>query len=626
MSQLPAIVFALILLFQNAVALEIEVTVGTAVQAASSETLVFELTLRNGTVIASAGTVVPDTVGKTYNSTVLSNSPNILPYEISQILLIPDPSVIRMTGGDAACFMSTILLHSATERVSFECTPNPTTSYNYAGVDNYCVDYFHNPGQGISDDVLLCNTSLGDTAVPTAIPTAIPTAVPTTIPTAIPTVVPTAVPTSVPTSVPETMVPGTIVPETTVPSTVPLSVATSIAPTLVPVGTASPVNESTIPAVAVQVTPTPLSESSKPLGSLPGSYVTSTVLISSLATASASNLVLFASSCSEGADPELPRAFHITQISVGGSLPAGAVVVNGAAVIVFALLVKVLSVCTRCCRFHPDPDAFSRFPGIPLVGFRVLYQSLCYSAFLLIYYSADVGLKVLGVITLLGCVGVVGMLVPGTAAVVRHARYYIDPEQRSTLYIILFGKGEWVSETRGNEVVLKFGSLFKGMCPSGVSFPIIELVGSLTVAAISAIRSENLQQCGHIKITQAIVLLTISILQSRLMPYHRGRDYVAMFMVFTAQSSSLVISAVYHYLGSRSSLLGDTLLVASAVIISVKLAIDVVCEGYLLFTGRQQHLQLRLWERQTLAYELLEHTAINFSSDSLQSAKLFYPV
>ena len=594
--------------------IQLDVTVDTAAQAASPETLVFDITLKNGTLYERTATLVADIVGRKYSVSVLSGV-LVTVDDIEEILVKADPTVMRTTNGDAACFSDVIESTAGFSPFLFYCLPNPVNSYNHNGNDTYCVDYFHLPGPGIQSDVLRCGpirptysppTPAPPTAVPTAVPTAMPTDIPTTmVPTAIPTDMPTLVPTVVPSSVP-----------TAIPTLIP-TVAPTVLPTTPPLDSSSPVGTNS-PTQLNESSVIPVTETPDVLRHLPESYVTGTVLAASLSVSSASSassLLLFTSPCTDG-EPELPRAFHLSQVSVAGSLPAGAVIVNGVVVIIFAGFFKILSLLMRrCSSSNPDPDASLRYPAIPLVGFRVLYQSLCFSSFLLLYYSDGVWLSILGGVTLLCCVAVPVLLTPLIANVVREAQYSIDPCERSRLYTVMLGEGEWVSRIKSNDVVLKYGSFFKGMVPKGVCFPIIELASALALAAISSFRADDVTQCGHIKVAQAIVTIFLIVVQVVTMPYHRGRDFVILFIVFASQATSLLVTAASHYRGNRSSLVGDMLLTSAVVALCVKVALDVICELYLLITGRRDTLQRRMWRRESKSFELIDNSVVDMSED-----------
>eukprot|EP01060_Flectonema_neradi_P033442 TRINITY_DN561_c0_g1_i4.p1 TRINITY_DN561_c0_g1~~TRINITY_DN561_c0_g1_i4.p1 ORF type:complete len:712 (+),score=148.81 TRINITY_DN561_c0_g1_i4:53-2188(+) len=494
------------------------------------------------------------------------------------------------------------------------------------------------------------------TSIPTAVPTAIPTSVPTGVPTAIPTVVPTTVPTSVPTSIP-TAVPTVV--STTTPTAVPAAVPTSVPtlgviPTAVPTAvttalpTITPTAVSTsfptsapkarIPTAGPTTIPAPVNSSlstSVPTAvptsgpSLSGVLSTDSppastnvvpttvghtvaagaVVASGAVAGQAMRLALIGSECQIGGgqDRDVINQLQPFTITIGNSKAQGTIIMNVLALITITLLLKVLSVSLATCfpkskgMYNAnDPDGFLRFPSAPLVVFMWLYQSSSLCSFLLLFYGSNFIEVVVGIVSVAGCAIIPSVLAVVLKTSVPSEAVYITAETpRHPLAKYFLGPGEWLSCYRDNHWVQKYASAIRSQRQETVWYFVVEMYSSMFLSLIASFESQDRMQCGHIRISQSLILFSMALIVAAYWPHCKPRDCVMSFVVWSGQGTALFSTGLSYYTGdvtsSRFDSVGTNLLKIIPFLLFIQIGLDVACEVFVFFSRRREKMQNELW-------------------------------
>ncbi|KAJ9436529.1 hypothetical protein DIPPA_16870 [Diplonema papillatum] len=448
------------------------------------------------------------------------------------------------------------------------------------------------------------------------------------------TAAPAPPPTFTPPAAPQTFAPAsqtdgpavvlTFVPSTTPPSTVP--------PTAVPVHTAGPVSSSGSPSGSPAADETVAPSTGAPTaspdlgateeedegdGTMPvvtktvtdattvGSFISLTTL--GMAAAPMSTLSMMTLSCQEEGDRKLPLVLHPLQFQIDGSNALGCVVGNTALMIGFYCgtygIYRLVSVVRPLlpAKLPADLRGFVRFPSMTLFIVIWLYQGAALSSIILILHAPSTGSWLLGVGVGVLCVilpmWVFHRVVDGTRWR-KMARYRYDRQPIHPWLECVIGPGEWVSTSPEKLWVWRYSAIVLTYRQETAWWALLEFLAAFTLAAITAVPTSDHVQCGHIKLTCALVFCVLLFLEVRFSPHVRWRDNCIdpLTLLSTAGSMFFAAVALYadnpeHWTGLATRIL---ILMATGLII-LKALLDLATEGYLLFNGRRERLQKEEW-------------------------------
>eukprot|EP01065_Artemidia_motanka_P046132 TRINITY_DN6919_c0_g1_i2.p1 TRINITY_DN6919_c0_g1~~TRINITY_DN6919_c0_g1_i2.p1 ORF type:complete len:1078 (+),score=192.06 TRINITY_DN6919_c0_g1_i2:298-3531(+) len=448
------------------------------------------------------------------------------------------------------------------------------------------------------------------TAAPSAEPTAAPTAAPTVAPTTaplMPTMAPTAAPTTAPSPTPTSpSPPPPAPPPPPPPSPPPLTIGPSLPPTrspfppppepppLPPPPSPPPPDLPTIPALDT-------------VGSAGGTAVAVAGVAGTAAAAQAAQLAILSdTTCrAEGTMEGMPWQLHPTRITIGGSLYAGAAVMNIAvAAAAAALWVFFLWLLPRLpvkkLRNHPDPQGLLMCPSGLIFLFFFLYQGSVFSAFRVAVHPASTLQRVIGYTVLLVCVAIpfkVGRdAIRGVRG--RKARVRRDWERKSPLLVWFVGAGEWVSRTRTDHWVSRYQHVvrpYKADRPWAIT---VDFGSMVLLGAANAPHTPTMRDCALVRLSSGTVLLIQAVIVIALRPYLRPRDNPTDAARLCLQSAALFIASVGFFL-EREDWGGFAaaahLLTASLVFVVFKVVSDVGAWLWTVCTGRRVQLQLLEW-------------------------------
>ena len=304
--------------------------------------------------------------------------------------------------------------------------------------------------------------------------------------------------------------------------------------------------------------------------------------------------------------PKLPFALHPTQWEIAGSAAAGAVAGNTAIALGFGLVMAVaLGAALKWgALLFPrlleglDTQGLLRFPSAPFFVFQLLYQGTTYASMSLVIHPPNGYLHFVGFVSFVLCI-VIPILV--FHAVVRNvpssARYMVDPRPLPCYLGWLVGPGEWVSLHRQTHWVNRYATAVRTYRQQVAWFAFIEFSASFALSALSAVQATSLVQCGHVKVTTAIVFAVMLVLEAWLWPHARMRDSAADFVGLGLQVVAMMFMGVGYYTGHRNAdeswlfASGGMLLMAATCVLLLKMVCDLVAGAYVVCGGRRTRLQ-----------------------------------
>ena len=315
----------------------------------------------------------------------------------------------------------------------------------------------------------------------------------------------------------------------------------------------------------------------------------------------------------------LSRTMHPTGIMLNGSEVAGAVLGNVALLAGFALLClsahQIVSFVGRVVKpdyfEKADVQGMLRLPSAPLFVFNVLFQGTSLAAmWMMMEWQGVVAVLVAGAVVLSVCVVVPFAIMKRLVAFVPDkATYYVVAPQRRMVEFCL-GPGEWANASEGKMWVQRYSCVMLCFAQSTVWFGVLELVASFAVSAMHATFPQSHIGCGHMRVSQSLVFLTLGALEGCLAPHARQRDVATFVLLYAVQAFAMLLEAAGHYLEDTDHIVyraGGKLLLVCAVLLALKLVADVVSELYILVTGRRSGAQADLLAANELS--LLENEA-----------------
>ena len=320
---------------------------------------------------------------------------------------------------------------------------------------------------------------------------------------------------------------------------------------------------------------------------------------------SAMKLILVSGSCDLSSKKKIPGVYNPTGLVVGGSEAAGTILSNAAIIVavtilmkLFAMILKALSPKSTAFFNASDPEGFLRFPSGPLFVLQWFYQGTCLASLILTFYPPSILGFILGIVSAVTLFMIPFLVLYSMHKGVPGLAFYAD-DSRSRLFNFVFGTGEWVSRFHADHWVQKHSSVMRAYKQKCVWFLFIEFESSFAMAAIAAIKTENIIQCGHVRVAQAIIFLLTLGIEAKYWPHARHRDSVTDFILIGSQCAALMFAAVAFY---REETKGDLhsassgLLAVAGFVLSAKVVVDILCEVYILITGRRRKLQQKVWE------------------------------
>ena len=318
--------------------------------------------------------------------------------------------------------------------------------------------------------------------------------------------------------------------------------------------------------------------------------------------ASAARLVLASQRCTLAGSGELPPLLHPLRFTVWGSSAAGAAVGNLGAFAALVLVGRLLVCVLRRPSEQKDIQAVLRFPSFPLLVFLVLYQGASYAGLLLIVQMERPRLLSLGIGCTAVCLSVPFYLFTAlNTGVTTRAVYLPEPTRQGRPFVrFLAGPGEWVSTVAGNDWACRYSSLVRSYRRGVVSFSALEFAASFALSATLAMKTPNLQACGHARAAAAAVLLGLCAVKCVLRPHARARDNALDTLLLLAQSAALGLSAAGFYTGDvRSGLFtaAEWVFVVCVFAFGAKAVLDAAAELLAAAEGARRRLQAETWRR-----------------------------
>eukprot|EP01060_Flectonema_neradi_P008398 TRINITY_DN16000_c0_g1_i1.p1 TRINITY_DN16000_c0_g1~~TRINITY_DN16000_c0_g1_i1.p1 ORF type:complete len:674 (+),score=92.94 TRINITY_DN16000_c0_g1_i1:115-2136(+) len=452
-------------------------------------------------------------------------------------------------------------------------------------------------------------TDIPDTIIPTPVPTDVPeTVAPTIPPTTVPTVISnvTSLPTTVPTiptpTVTLTMIPSQtmlVVDPTLIPTTIP--VVETIVPTSNPtsIPTSSPDHQLT----------TAITDNKETIDSAATASAIASSFGIGASAASATRLVLISGECVySNDDRQYPFLYHPTKIVIAGSRSLGLIVGNVIIMLSFWALSFLLFKTAKFIgeRFFPtkvadiDTQGLVRFPSSPLFVFFFFYQGTSLGGLVLIV-GAETWFEFLaGVPSTMVCLLVPLLLVRQLRRdVTQKAVYAMDCERKkNSVQYVLLGPGEWVSRFRKPHWIQRYKSAVKAYRVEYSCFVGIEMVSMFCIACTMSFPVNSLTQCGHVKMTQAVIMSVMLALEGMISPHCRIRDFVINFVTLGLQAGSLLFQAIGNYQGDTDHFtfsIAAKLLHCCLISTVVRSTLDILCEVYVIFSGSRTRLQEAQW-------------------------------
>ena len=124
---------------------------------------------------------------------------------------------------------------------------------------------------------------------------------------------------------------------------------------------------------------------------------------------------------------------------------------------------------------------------------------------------------------------------------------------------------------------------------------------SLALSAAAAIDTDSYVGCGHVRIAMTLVLLALLVMDAVLRPFCRMRDLLMDVLIKSTQMVACVLMAIGYYQETEKGAVFDMatlFLIVCAVLILLKVLLDVGCELYVLMTRTRARLQEGVFSRE----------------------------
>ena len=428
------------------------------------------------------------------------------------------------------------------------------------------------------------------------------------------------------TTVPATFAPSTSAPLTAAPRTVSPPTRTPTAlPTRVPL-TLPPATEEPpvlLPEPVATTAPSPLTSGK----AIPGEAGTVLAGMSAVSAASAGRLALLsgAGDCDkqrEDDDEYLPWTLHPTRLVVLDSMWIGAVVGNSVICFGFALLAWLVLVAAQfivpCLaedvRLTLDTQGLLRLPSSIIFVFRILYQGSSLASLRMMVSPHHWYYLIIGLSGAIACT-VVPIIVFFSVwhAVPHFARYREDEGEISWFKCFMLGRGEWVSTKRKRHFVQRYSTILRGYKERYAWWSIVDFSSMFLLSIANASVPTALSHCCAFRVATCVILLLLCAATLACDPYHRPRDRIFMPLILLTQAISGVFVAAgfcndktYHtHSDEWMFTAASTTLSVAQILLILKLALDGLCETFVICTKRRELLQQREFEESEEASEVM---------------------
>ena len=311
-----------------------------------------------------------------------------------------------------------------------------------------------------------------------------------------------------------------------------------------------------------------------------------------------------------GVSADLPFGVHPLGFEIDGSQHLGALVGNTGLVLLLSGVMYCLSQVVESQTqsvFLPQMFAyqgFTRFPSVFLYFFLLLYQGTVYVSQYLVIYPQSMGQFVGGIVGLVVCTALpVWTAWKVRKAVSWRATYNTaeDEKTRGTLRTFLLGPGEWVAAERNDSFQPRFMAAMKPYGEPTCWFGVFFFLLMFAVGALTVPDTTDFIECGHLRMGMAVLFAVNALFVGWLRPYCRTRDNALYAVLHTVTAVAMVMQGLAYYnedLEDDKFTLAMHILTAAMALVIAKAVVDLMCDVYVVWTGRRRILQEGLWAKQ----------------------------
>eukprot|EP01063_Lacrimia_lanifica_P040436 TRINITY_DN9155_c0_g3_i1.p1 TRINITY_DN9155_c0_g3~~TRINITY_DN9155_c0_g3_i1.p1 ORF type:complete len:1250 (+),score=76.30 TRINITY_DN9155_c0_g3_i1:65-3751(+) len=299
------------------------------------------------------------------------------------------------------------------------------------------------------------------------------------------------------------------------------------------------------------------------------------------------------------------RSLSPLQLSVGGSMAAGAVVGNAGLLLLATVAVYAVSkfIGVLLPKSVQEELVDSRgvvvFPSIPILVAMVLAQGTMLGSFEIFFHPESTLQWGLGCAGVIACFFFVAYLACVTPHDVRNRAAFI-PDSRPTSKCAAFfiGENEWVSIDRQVWYADRWSTALRPFLPSAPAFIVLDCMVNYTTAAIYALKPITWEGCGHVQVASAVIFLVMGGVSLKVRPHVMGRNTVLDVFILGGQSAgSGLYAAGYYARDFEHGAFGvaDRLFLGVTVLIALRTACDTVATLMVMKTKRRERLQVEYW-------------------------------
>ena len=322
------------------------------------------------------------------------------------------------------------------------------------------------------------------------------------------------------------------------------------------------------------------------------------------AAGAASTLSLL-SSMSCGSEEDLPLILHPTGLVVNGNQYFGVIVGNlaiaaGVTLLSYVLVYIIFKCAPGCLPFQQllSAKGLTRFPSVALFFFLVLYQGTSFASLRLIAYHETAGEMLAGLASTTFCVVVPIVTARIVKSSVPSKGLYKIKEDSSGVESFMLGPGEWVAAEQKDMWHQRYLAMIKPYYGRTNWFACYSFLLAFAVGALNVPEVDSMVQCGHLKLGIGVLFAVMGVFVTLLRPYARYRDNVTYVALHIITSVALFMQAFGFYtedLNDGKFLTASTLFQIGIMVILVKMAIDLLCDLYVVLVGRRRNLQAKHW-------------------------------
>ncbi|KAJ9470218.1 hypothetical protein DIPPA_03837 [Diplonema papillatum] len=314
-------------------------------------------------------------------------------------------------------------------------------------------------------------------------------------------------------------------------------------------------------------------------------------------------LVLLTSGCFTGSVGDVPVPFSLDPLGLGfehdnpvAALLGDCIIMAVACTVSFVAL-KAFRRCSQGSSF--DLQGALRLPSVLFLVGRFLYASSMLAACRLLFDSRYFPFVI---ILLLGAAAPVLLFRKLRQCVPKFARYVADRRELSLVQRVLIGPGEWVNVERGPRWVDCYGGVVKSHTEAAVWWTCVELCTGLALACTSAMQTATFVECGHVKLTCAILCLLRLLCSLFVQPMVRLGSFAADVALSLLEMGATFLLAIGMYLKDDAAGGENWAEIAAAAIIPPATAVwaagmllDLCGAVFVVVTGRRGRVQDAYW-------------------------------